>query len=339
MMFKEKINQIYQFKSYLFNSVVNIEISLTTRCNNQCYFCAPYQPNKVDFDFDLLKKFIEDAKTAIEQKNKKLVLTLAGGDPLLYPNIKELLQLLKTLNIEYILLANPSSFTQVEDYAIDKYLCKSIRFTIVGNRKTQEEIRKKDSIKVVIAKTKYLRLKGFKVNWNFTVTNDNLQDLPEQFNIIKEGQPFGLTFGRVYAIRDSNNYTSIAPSEYKDYLNKILQYYLKNHKQFHLFFKDHLWVPLLIENNLLDPDNAQCLCNLFSENIFVDISGSIYKCPFAKFETNMDIANYNFQQPYVFNPEKSECRNCFAFSGCQGCPASRWHIDKKFAKDASCWVQ
>jgi MoaA/NifB/PqqE/SkfB family radical SAM enzyme len=67
----------------------SLVVNLTTRCNFSCKHCMRDLGNPKDFSFDLLRKLIGEAK-----KFRFRHMSLTGGEPLLYPQLDALIDLL-----------------------------------------------------------------------------------------------------------------------------------------------------------------------------------------------------------------------------------------------------
>ncbi|MDE5882634.1 MAG: radical SAM protein [Muribaculaceae bacterium] len=92
------------------STLINLQIELTSACNERCIHC--YLPNAVkdtsySLNFDNLKKVIDDFTMLGGEQ-----LTLTGGEPLLYPELHQLLKFCHEVEIKINLLSNLTLFNQ-----------------------------------------------------------------------------------------------------------------------------------------------------------------------------------------------------------------------------------
>jgi cyclic pyranopterin phosphate synthase len=77
-----------------------LRVIVTDYCNLRCFFCsnegmAPDQKNRLNADYSLLKYLIE-----VLSSNDLTSISLTGGEPAIYPQIRELIQLINRLPFE-----------------------------------------------------------------------------------------------------------------------------------------------------------------------------------------------------------------------------------------------
>ncbi|HHY06558.1 MAG TPA: radical SAM protein [Clostridia bacterium] len=77
---------------------LSICLTITTKCNYDCYYCGSKDKNKTDLSTDDWKKIIADL-----QKMNTPIIFFTGGEPLLHPDLKELCQCVTDKSLLYIL--------------------------------------------------------------------------------------------------------------------------------------------------------------------------------------------------------------------------------------------
>lgn len=88
-------------KTYFLNKHPYLDVVLTDRCNSNCSFCiADLIHEKLDGDFETMKQKI---KYAVDNLHVKEVLLL-GGEPTVSPMLIPMIQYLKTLNLDKIIM-------------------------------------------------------------------------------------------------------------------------------------------------------------------------------------------------------------------------------------------
>lgn len=115
-------------------------IEPTNQCNIDCIMC-PVKHNSANgyMDFKLYTKIIDQAKTAV-----KAILLYFRGEPLLYPNLIEMIEYAKeNTNARVILSTNATLLTKVLSKKIIKSKLDDIVFSIDGyTKQTYEKIKR-----------------------------------------------------------------------------------------------------------------------------------------------------------------------------------------------------
>lgn len=96
---------IYNGKACCSNTNLRtLYIELTNLCNAKCPFCSnPYRTN-TNLDISFLKKVLSELDGVIDK------VTLTGGEPLLYPHLEELFEILDNSNIQFYALTTNGYF-------------------------------------------------------------------------------------------------------------------------------------------------------------------------------------------------------------------------------------
>ena len=137
-----------------------LRIVLTNKCNYICKYCfAEGEANKNNriVDIEKLKKILKVAKEFGINKIK-----LTGGEPLLYPNMEELLSYIRKIEIPYVdLTTNISLLNDKNIKILNKYSVNAITLSL--NTLDEE---------------KFEYLSGFQ---NFDIIRNNLRNTIQQF--------------------------------------------------------------------------------------------------------------------------------------------------------------
>lgn len=137
-----------------------LRIVLTTKCNYECRYCfaeGEKDKNTRVIEIEKLEKILKVAKEFGINKVK-----LTGGEPLLYPNIDELLNYIRKIEIPYVdLTTNISLLTEKNIKLLNKYNVNAITLSL--NTLNQE---------------KFEYLSKFT---NFDIVKQNLQNTIEKF--------------------------------------------------------------------------------------------------------------------------------------------------------------
>lgn len=172
--------------------VNTILVKLTNACNMSCKMCGQnIRKERVTYECVKLENLINFLPKDIEKMN----ICLWGGEPLLYPNIEDLLDLLANMECYKGIITN--------GYYLDKYIDKVIEarltyltVSIDGKEKTHNNIRNvKDAyIKAIsniekIVKEKKVRninVDELCININFTILGENITEMYEVAKVAKD---------------------------------------------------------------------------------------------------------------------------------------------------------
>ncbi len=151
-----------------------VYIELTDACNFNCKFCSVDEKNKNFISIDLIKNILLELK-----KNNIYDVYYTGGEPMLHPKFKDIVEFANTLGIRQTVLTNGSLISKHEDL-LDKLMC--VCFSLHGSRKTHNYLTNRDNydnlIKNIKLTTKYTNAKI-----NYTVMNEN-QNISEMKNVL-----------------------------------------------------------------------------------------------------------------------------------------------------------
>lgn len=137
-----------------------LRIVLTTKCNYKCKYCfAEGEPDKQIrvIPLDKLKPILKVAKEFGINKVK-----LTGGEPLLYPEMEELLEYIRKIEIPYVdLTTNISLLNEKNIELLNRYQVNALTLSLN-----------------TLEKEKYEYLSGF---FNFDLIKENLEKTIQQF--------------------------------------------------------------------------------------------------------------------------------------------------------------
>lgn len=154
-----------------------LRIVLTTKCNYQCRYCfaeGEKDKNSRVTDIEKLKKILKVAKEFGINKIK-----LTGGEPLLYPNMEELLNFIRKIEIPYVdLTTNISLLTEKNIKLLNKYDVNAITLSLnTLNEEKFEYLSKFQNFDIIRQNLKYAieRFKG-KIRVNCVVFDEKYDE-------------------------------------------------------------------------------------------------------------------------------------------------------------------
>ena len=351
--FKDHLEANYTRKANSNAVNVFLEFELTGKCQNKCFFCGNFsQAHAPELDFKQLKTFIKKVSTYYLRKGKQPILSLCGGDPVLYSSFQELLLWLERSNIPFVLKGNPSTIDDDIAWLLQKHGCRGVKFTFLGEEELHNKARGNETVSDLVQKSNLLQSMGMPVLWNLTVGKFNLNSIIKSLPFIQKAQPDGIMIGRLAQIGKLNGNDSqeeVTPGEFKAFLTVILDYYYENYKKgFNLSFKEKLWLPFLAEQGLLDMENlniapTQLGCDAYCRAFNVNSRGEITLC--GLLSSYQAVALQDFDIEKVLNlrtlsvENHSHCHTCKYGPYCQGCRAMALaNTGDIYAKDPHCWL-
>jgi MoaA/NifB/PqqE/SkfB family radical SAM enzyme len=113
---------------------------VTSRCNFTCKHCLRDLKNTEDLPLEIAQKVLEEAKK-FNFKN----IALTGGEPLLYPHLKELIHAATKLNYGFSVITNGFIFSDFADFFIEKKdNLRSIGFSLESSHEESNDFMRKD---------------------------------------------------------------------------------------------------------------------------------------------------------------------------------------------------
>lgn len=161
---------------------IQVMYEMTKKCNLKCKHCALSSDNTyIDISDDMYKIY---AGKIAELKPDSLVLT--GGEPLLIPNFKEIVDYLYSQNIRMTLMTNSTLINKsMAEYIRDRFVGVDISIDGVDER-TTSEIRGAGVFDKVINSIKTLQEVGMdRIALSMVMTADNVKH-EEDFDVLCE---------------------------------------------------------------------------------------------------------------------------------------------------------
>jgi radical SAM protein with 4Fe4S-binding SPASM domain len=315
-----------------------LEIELTGRCRNNCAFCGVGGPVLIDLPIATLLSFLKNWHQTVLQSRREPLLSLTGGDPLLYPNLPSLLTTVSSMNISFMFKTNAHSI----DSSIDNLPAKpsAIKLTIPDSI----EDGRRDSLNDFYRATSFLQKRCIPVIWQASVHSGNWKPLLKTIETAGPHSPVILAVGRILPIYGPSFYT-INSGDYERFLRRLLSIYQKLYTQnVRLRFKENLWIPLLEKLDLLPTEHsqtsAQC-CDCFTDQLSIDRTGKVYPCGLIRSSIIGTINDHPHQlfikRESTMAPEEFACSSCKNFARCGGCVGASESITGScFSKDPHC---
>ncbi len=211
----------------------NFIINLTHKCNLACDMCTQYgghfKNNKlIDLPAQEWEKFIASVAWVTPR------ILLFGGEPLIYPEIREIFEIVRTYGCPTELVTNGHF---LEKYLEDIIRCQiELIISLDGTAEVHNSIRNSkvnfDRIVRSLEQIRLFKAKGQVVNWsvNFVLLPENLDNVFEFLEFIAPYEPDTVTFQHLQFSSASLN--ELTNSVWRNYLDVDFQTQLLPKKQY-----------------------------------------------------------------------------------------------------------
>jgi MoaA/NifB/PqqE/SkfB family radical SAM enzyme len=139
---------------YFFRRKVNISMYITNRCNSRCVICNHWeQPVKYDLSLNAIKNLVN---SKVLNKNGILI---QGGEPLLHPNVEEILELFRAKKFNNIVLLTNGILTDRLVKLVEKFKIANVTISLDGPMHNYGYLRGVDNYENVISSIDLLKSK------------------------------------------------------------------------------------------------------------------------------------------------------------------------------------
>jgi len=329
-----------------------IQWHITERCDQRCKHCYIFNGREhADCELSILdlEKIVNDFIETTNKMNKTPVITVTGGDPLLYPNVWDFFEILHNNNIKFAILGNPFHLTFDNAETLKELGCYNYQMSIDGLKETHDYLRKPGSFDETLAKVKLLNEVGIHTSIMTTISKINMNEIPRLVPILVNANVKNFGFAR-YCPNPNDASSMPTPQEYKEFLNKMWNVYMEYAKSETRFaLKDHLWKLFLYEKGLYNT-NFECDeildgCHCGISHMTILSNGIVYACrrcesPVGKVpeQSLYEIFLSENLEKYRNFEKFEKCSKCELVRFCRGCPSvSKCTTGNFYAPDPQCW--
>lgn len=306
----------------------HISWNVTKKCNLYCKHC--YRESSPDEKVDNELTTEEGKKLLRDMKKANLgTIVFSGGEPLLRPDIFQLIKYACSLGIMPLMGSNGTLITPEVASRLKSSGLKAIAISIDSlNEKTHDEFRGKNgSLKKAMTGIKNAIDAGLRVQVNTTITKYNLDDIDEVMEYAKKvgslssHMLFLVDVGRGKKIEA----TQLNKKEYKDTINKIIE------KDIGIRIKPTCAPQYKVEalfKGISAVGGRGCIAGISYCSILPN--GDVHICPYTPVKVDSirekdfdDIWENNdtFLKLRDYNQYKGRCGSCKYIDICGGCRA------------------
>lgn len=372
-------NRFKQYISDWFTSYYNyaksqlyFQFHITRLCESRCPHCYfnDLKSIKGTLSFEKCKYIIDQIVTVSNHLHLKPLIDFTGGDPLLHPEIFDILQYSKNVGVSIGLKCNSHQISRETLDKLKNIKVERIYFSLEGLEKTNDMIRGKGDFKRTTDAVALLKEQGFYVRIHMTLNKNNLNEVIPLMDFFIKNKFIIDVFSWSRFWSDKNQYLNFDKDDFEcilesqfDYLEKLYNldtFYtnLDNGKivpKIGFEFKEHLWFPFLFKKGVIDLDVYDKLSSIrnsinctSTRNVYIiDNNGDISKCRKIEeskigniFSTSLleildSKRNKEFRQMNLY----SKCGKCKFYNVCAGCPAmSLAKTGNRYNKDPDCFI-
>lgn len=329
---------------------------ITDRCDQRCKHCYIYEGKdkacSLELNLETLNRILEDFIQCCDRLEVDPMITITGGDPLLYPQIWEFLKILKNKDLKFSILGNPFHLNYNVTRKLEELGCMGYQMSLDGLRYTHDSIRKSGSFDTTLNALKYFENTEIFTAIMTTVSKSNINEIPNLVDLVVKHKVRYFGFAR-YCPNPNDIELMPSSDEYKMFLDKMWNKYMEYQQSDTIFvLKDHLWTLYLYEKGLFNPkefDNPEDLildgCHCGINHITVLANGDVYACRRSDTfvgsvlnESLYDIFTGNKMDQYRCYDCFEYCKKCELKNFCRGCPSvAKCTTGNFYAKDPQCW--
>lgn len=328
---------------------------ITDECDQRCEHCYIYSnPNHLgcsETTFADMKVILDNCIDMCQRLGRKPYFSITGGDPILHKSFWKLLDLLKSHNIPFNILGNPFHLDDEVCGRLYELGCQKYQLSLDGLEKTHDAIRRTGSFEETLKKIPVIKKAGIKCAIMTTVSNTNVNEIPQLIDIVVRNKVDIYAFAR-YCPVNGEEYLMVPAQTYRELLENCWEkftLYKDSNTSFNL--KDHLWTLYLYEKGLftipeeLDKNTIYEGCNCAINHMTILSDSTVYACRRmnssvgnAKEESMYDIFVGAEMAEYRQYHKFEKCAKCELLRFCRGCPATAYGMKgSMYAPDPQCW--
>lgn len=340
-LFFQKINTLNFWKSFCTqkDKITNVLcINCTSNCNLSCSYCyfnakASKKSSDILLNKQEKEKFINFLKV-LKKQNKYLKIYLTGGEPLLYPQLMEMISIIKSLDIYLGLVSNSTLLSTEILHKFKELNLNEIRISLDSVIKKEHDLTRDKSFDIVIDKLKTLDFSDILVTISSTITKINENSINQLLSFVKD-KKYGINFSIMLPVGRGVENQNLLPN-YQTLQSKINKSLRK-----HGF-------PLDDYNNV-KPINS---CGFANKSLALSLNGNLYPCNMlsnSKYllgnifnEKVVEILKNSNKFSKSFNPNNlDKCKDCGLIKICGGgCRAAAYQTTNDlFAQSPECLLK
>lgn len=333
---------------------------ITEDCDQRCKHCYIFSNGKKkdisQMSYEQMITTLDNIEDFCKTFGREPYLFLTGGDPILHKDFWKLMDELKSRNITFTIMGNPFHLTDDVCKKLKESGCVRYQLSLDGMRETHDWFRMPGSFDTTLEKIKTLKNAGIRAIIMSTVSDKNINEIPDIIDTVVENDADVFSFGRYVPSGEAGDRTNgISPRKYRKLLDICYKKYKKyNHEGKDIYFhlKDHLFTLYEYEKGYFEiPSDAEDDmiyggCNCADSHITILPTGEVYACRRVSeskvgnvYEDKLSNLWLNQMEEYRQFEKFSKCSKCKLLGWCRGCPAVAKGTNGSFySDDPQCWI-
>ena len=308
-------------KDFLSAGIFTLQWHITQACDLHCKHCYDRNPMS-SLPYEQALSVIDDFYDFCRRMNVRGQITFTGGNPLLYPDFKEIYQETSVRGFGIAILGNPSPRAQVEELlTIDKPLFFQI--SLEGLEAHNDTIRGEGHFQRSLMFLDQLREMDIYSMVMLTLTRDNLDQVLPLGELLSDRADY-FTFNRLSNVGEGADLLMVDPEQYEIFLRKYLDETPNNRI---LGLKDNLFN--IIRQQYGTELFGGCTgygCGAAFNFVSLLADGDVHACrkfpsPIGNIKKNRLFDIYRSEAAEKYRKGSSACRDCSLNLVCRGCPA------------------
>jgi radical SAM/SPASM domain protein of ACGX system len=313
-----------------------------------------------ELDFKTCLEIIDNFVLTTKEWGVRGNIHFSGGDPLLKPEITDLVKYAAKSGLSVGILGNPNLLDCKTALELKNAGLVSYQVSIDGMEKTHDRLRGREGLfQDTLRAIRILNKIGIRTVVMFTLSEANAQELIDVIRLVSKENVTAFDFARLVPVGRGAQLRNqmIKPREYKSLLLNLLDEYhnlQESGSTTHFGRKDHLWKLLYYELGLYKRpfQEEQNLiydgCAIGNRTLTLLADGTVYACRRLPIKIGKvpdeSIRKIFIESVELNNMRKIEnmekCGRCELLNYCRGCPAVAYGVSRNyFAADPQCWKE
>lgn len=343
--------------------LLHLQWHVTARCLHRCQHCYMYDDETYQSEIanelaleDCIK-IIDDFVSTLKCVPARGHIDFTGGDPLLREDLFDLLAYARDHGLQCGIMGNPDLIDEAAAQKLGAHGVAHFQLSLDGMEQTHDGLRSQGSFRKVLQAARLLQDAGIGVNIMNTLGRHNAGDLLPLMGIVGEEGIGSFSFARISAVGSGRQYRDslLEPREFREL---YLQYFKesatlrKKGVRTRYARKDHLWIPLFLEEGWLkgvpelNDTHTYSGCAIGGFGLIVLADGTAMAC--RRFPSIVGkMPQQSFAEIFFHSGELNrmrdirayeKCSKCELVRFCRGCPATAYGAHgSAFAPDPQCW--
>ena len=319
------------------NKLLTLDIELSLACNYNCKYCYTSAGQKGENELSLteLQQLVDQAKYVGVQT----IIIIGGGEPLLYPHMKEIISYIFAKQINIVLFTNGSLI----DISMANFLLQHDVFPVIKvNGINPQTINwlcgKEDAYKYFIRALSNLESAGYtkqnnRIGISTIICRQNYSEIVPLWKWVRDSN-FIPYFERVSPQgRASENDLQISADDLKNLFEELSEI---DRTHYHIVWESS------------HPPIAGASCNRHYYSVYIRANGDVIPCSgidyvignirTASLQDIISNSQELQQLRHIDETIKGKCKTCESKSLCYGCRGNAYQLTKDFlAEDPYCW--